>query len=195
MGVGKEQIEGCSAPAAHPICLCCLTRQGSPGQIKLVDTCRAVLWTLLLCSTLQLLDGITCRDIANPVVTVWFLLHKKGVVQVLVHICHAGWTLPVTSAFNPQLHGFAMSAPTSTFGPGSVPSGQSAPFVIASPTDHSADIVIVAATGVALILVTFAIRIYIRFSFSGPWQADDTVFALSTVRSPDHGSGLELSLT
>ncbi|KAE9371832.1 hypothetical protein N431DRAFT_377866, partial [Stipitochalara longipes BDJ] len=76
-----------------------------------------------------------------------------------------------------------MSAPTSTYGPGSVPTGQSAPFVIASATNHSADIVIVAATGVALILVAFVIRVYIRCSFSGPWLADDTVFALATVAS------------
>jgi len=75
-----------------------------------------------------------------------------------------------------------MSAPTSTYGPGSVPTGQSAPFVIATPTNHSADIVIVAATGVALILVTLVIRVYIRYSFSGPWLVDDTVFALATVR-------------
>ncbi|KAN0096809.1 hypothetical protein V8E51_015614 [Hyaloscypha variabilis] len=76
-----------------------------------------------------------------------------------------------------------MSAPTSTYGPGSIPTGQSAPFVITSPTDHSGDIVIVAATGIALILVTLSIRVYIRSSFSGPWLADDTVFALATVAS------------
>jgi uncharacterized membrane protein YdbT with pleckstrin-like domain len=70
---------------------------------------------------------------------------------------------------------------TPTYGPGSVPSGQSAPFIIASSTNHSADIVIVAATGVALIFITLAIRIYIRFHFSGPWLVDDTVFGLATV--------------
>jgi hypothetical protein len=71
---------------------------------------------------------------------------------------------------------------TATLAPGTVPSGQSAPFLIASPTDHSADIVLVAAMGIVLILITFAIRVYIRFNFSGPWLADDTVFALATVR-------------
>lgn len=75
-----------------------------------------------------------------------------------------------------------MSAPT--YVPGSVPSGQSAPFVVASPTDHSASIVIVAATGISLILLSFAIRIHIRYNFSGPWQVDDTVFGLATVRNP-----------
>ena len=87
-----------------------------------------------------------------------------------------------------------MSAPTSTYGPGSVPTGQSAPFVIASATDHSADVVIVAAVGVALILVTLVIRIYIRRSFSGPWLLDDTVFALATVRKiRHHGQYLDSS--
>jgi hypothetical protein len=82
-----------------------------------------------------------------------------------------------------------MSAPT--FATGSVPSGQSAPFIVASPTDHSADIVIVATTGVALILITCVIRIYIRFNFSGPWLADDSVFALATVRefAAEHRNG------
>ncbi|KAH8755894.1 hypothetical protein F5882DRAFT_367530 [Hyaloscypha sp. PMI_1271] len=70
-----------------------------------------------------------------------------------------------------------MSAPTHA----PVPSGQAAPFLIATPTDHSPDIVLVAATGIALILLTFVIRIYIRFNFSGPWLGDDTVFAFATV--------------
>ncbi len=74
-----------------------------------------------------------------------------------------------------------MSAPTATYEPGTVPSGQSAPFLVASPTDHSAGIVIVAATGIILVLLTLVVRIYIRVSSSGPWQADDTVFALATV--------------
>jgi hypothetical protein len=73
-----------------------------------------------------------------------------------------------------------MSAPTHA----PVPSGQAAPFLIASTTDHSPDIVLVAATGIALILLTSIIRIYIRFNFSGPWLADDTVFALAAVRNP-----------
>jgi hypothetical protein len=81
-----------------------------------------------------------------------------------------------------------MSAPT--YVPGSVPSGQSAPFVVSSPTDDSGVIVIVAATGIALILVCFVIRLYIRFSFSGPWQVDDMVLALATVRN----SGSKTSL-
>jgi hypothetical protein len=88
-----------------------------------------------------------------------------------------------------------MSAPTSTYGPGSIPTGQSAPFVITSPTDHSGDIVIVAATGIALILVTLSIRVYIRSSFSGPWLADDTVFALATVRKPHSELGIVLVIT
>jgi hypothetical protein len=74
----------------------------------------------------------------------------------------------------------AMSAPTHA----PVPSGQASHFLIATPTDHSPDIALVAATGIALILLTFAIRIYIRFNFSGPWLADDTVFALATVGNP-----------
>ncbi|KAF8858971.1 hypothetical protein BDZ45DRAFT_650581 [Acephala macrosclerotiorum] len=74
-----------------------------------------------------------------------------------------------------------MSALTATYVPGSVPSGESAPFLVASPTDHSAGIVIVAATGTMLVLLTLMIRIFIRFCFSGPWLADDAVFALATV--------------
>jgi hypothetical protein len=73
-----------------------------------------------------------------------------------------------------------MSAPTHA----PVPSGQAAPFLVASPTDHSPDIVLVAAMGIALIFLTFVIRIYIRFNFSGPWLVDDTVFAFATVRNP-----------
>jgi hypothetical protein len=65
-----------------------------------------------------------------------------------------------------------------------VPSGQAAPFLIATPTDHSPDIMLVAATGIALILLTLVIRIYIRFNFSGPWLGDDTVFGFATVRNP-----------
>jgi hypothetical protein len=76
----------------------------------------------------------------------------------------------------------AMSAPT--YGPGSVPTGEAAPFLVTSNTDHSPDIVLVTAIGIALILLTFAIRVYIRFNFSGPWLADDTVFALATVGNP-----------
>jgi len=72
-----------------------------------------------------------------------------------------------------------MSAPT--YVPGSVPSGEAAPFLVSSPTEHSADIVIVTATGIALILLTFVTRVYICFDFSGPWLADDTVFTLATV--------------
>jgi hypothetical protein len=65
-----------------------------------------------------------------------------------------------------------------------VPPGQAAPFLVASSTDHSPDIVLVAVIGIALILLTFVIRIYIRFTFSGPWLVDDTVFAFATVRNP-----------
>lgn len=72
-----------------------------------------------------------------------------------------------------------MSAPS--YVPGSVPSGQSAPFVVGSATDHSADIVIVTAMGIALILLCLVVRIYIRSNLSGPWMADDTVLALATV--------------
>jgi hypothetical protein len=75
-----------------------------------------------------------------------------------------------------------MSAPTNSAG--STPSGEAAPFLVASPTDHSPDIVLVTAIGIALILLTFVIRVYIRFNFSGPWLADDTVFTLATVRTP-----------
>jgi hypothetical protein len=109
------------------------------------------------------------------------LLHKKRVKQLrTIHICFAGCTLPVSSVLDTHFDEFVMS--TATLAPGTVPSGQSAPFLIASPTDHSADIVLVAAMGIVLILITFAIRVYIRFNFSGPWLADDTVFALATVR-------------
>jgi hypothetical protein len=55
-----------------------------------------------------------------------------------------------------------MSAPTNSAG--STPSGEAAPFLVASPTDHSPDIVLVTAIGIAL--------------------ADDTVFTLATVRTP-----------
>jgi hypothetical protein len=75
-----------------------------------------------------------------------------------------------------------MSAPTCSAG--STSSGEAAPFLVASPTDHSPDIVLVTAIGVTLILLTFVIRVYIRFNFSGPWLADDTVFTLAMVRNP-----------
>jgi hypothetical protein len=75
-----------------------------------------------------------------------------------------------------------MSAPT--YSAGSTPSGEATPFLVASRTDYSPDIVLVTAIGIALILLTFVIRVYIRFNFSGPWLADDTVFTLATVRSP-----------
>lgn len=68
-----------------------------------------------------------------------------------------------------------------TYDPKIVPSGQAAPFLVVTSTDHSADIVLVSATGIALLLVCLAIRIYIRFTFSGPWLADDTVFTVATV--------------
>lgn len=68
--------------------------------------------------------------------------------------------------------------------------------MVASPTDHGADIVIVVATVIMLILLCLAIRIHVRSNFSGPWLVDDTVFALATVRNP--GSvllGIELAMT
>jgi hypothetical protein len=82
--------------------------------------------------------------------------------------CHAGWTHLGKFALKHQLS-FAMSAPT--YSAGSTPSGEATPFLVASPT------------GIALILLTFVIRVYIRFNFSGPWLVDDTVFTLAMVRN------------
>ena len=119
-------------------------------------------------------------------VTVSFLEHKKGVVQVQRKFIYAVRDGLFLSAPLSIVNSFCLAMPSPTYGPGSVPSGQSAPFIVASSTDHSASIVIVAATGVALIIITLTIRIYIRSNFSGPWLVDDTVFVLATVR--DAGS-------
>jgi hypothetical protein len=81
VGVEEEQIEASSTPAAHLNSSMPLDSQGSLLRIKLAAAGRDELWTLPPCTNSQSGD-IPRHDIANPVVTVLFLLHRKGVVQV-----------------------------------------------------------------------------------------------------------------
>lgn len=97
-------------------------------------------------------------------------------------LCHAMgslWSLFGCSIFIPQVQiddfDLIMSVPTTTCIPRSVRSHQSAPFLTVSPTDHRPSTVVVFATALILVLITLIIWTYIRFSFGGPWLADDTV--------------------
>ena len=62
-----------------------------------------------------------------------------------------------------------------------VPPGQYPPFAAVTETDHRAWIIIAAAFGLAMILLSGGIRVFIRLTISRGWGLDDTLFAVSNV--------------
>ena len=66
--------------------------------------------------------------------------------------------------------------------PQSVPPGSAPPFAILTDDDHSAWILVAASMGVAMTLLSSAIRVFIRYSVNSGWGLDDVVLAISTVR-------------
>jgi hypothetical protein len=62
-----------------------------------------------------------------------------------------------------------------------VPAGYSPPATVISLNDHSGWLVITTAIGLCVVLVFYAIRIYIRTVISPRFGRDDAVLSLATV--------------
>lgn len=62
-----------------------------------------------------------------------------------------------------------------------VPPGQYPPFAAVTATDHRAWIIIAAALGLALTLLSTVIRVFIRLTISRGWGSDDVLLAASSV--------------
>jgi hypothetical protein len=62
------------------------------------------------------------------------------------------------------------------------PSGYSHPTAVISPYDHSGWVTITAALGLCVVLIFFAIRVYIRTAISPKFGLDDIVLSVATVR-------------
>jgi hypothetical protein len=86
-------------------------------------------------------------------------MEKQSVVFQLLDSPYdkASRDVPILADLFSLLNFLALVTSAPTHAP--VPSGQAAPFLITSPTDHSPNIVLVAATGITLILLTSIIRI------------------------------------
>jgi len=62
-----------------------------------------------------------------------------------------------------------------------VPPGQHAPFATVTDTDHRAWIIIATALGLAISLLSSAIRVSIRLTVSPVWGPDDATLAVASV--------------
>lgn len=62
-----------------------------------------------------------------------------------------------------------------------VPDGYYPPYAVVTDTDHGAYIIIAASLGMTFVLVSSAIRIFLRFSFAQRAGLDDAFLAAATV--------------
>jgi hypothetical protein len=65
-----------------------------------------------------------------------------------------------------------------------VPHGQSPPFAVVTPTDHSAWIIITTAFGLACLLLFTLIRTFVRLTIAPPFGLDDAFLGSATVGRP-----------
>jgi len=66
--------------------------------------------------------------------------------------------------------------------PATVLPGQSPPFAVVTAQDHTAWIIIAAALGTAIVLISSSIRIFIKIRSESLWAPDDMFLTISTVR-------------
>lgn len=66
----------------------------------------------------------------------------------------------------------------------SLPAGYSPPSTLVTATDHSGWITVTAALGLCVVLLFYAIKLYIRTEFSLPFRRDDAVLTVATVPGP-----------
>lgn len=62
-----------------------------------------------------------------------------------------------------------------------VPDGYYQPFAVISENDHAGWIIIASALGLAMVLITSIIRIFIRLEFGQKFGVDDVLLAAATV--------------
>lgn len=65
-----------------------------------------------------------------------------------------------------------------------VPEGQSPPFAVVTPTDHSAWIIIATALGFSCVLLFSFIRLGVRLTIAPPFGLDDVFLGAATVSLP-----------